>query len=163
VLLHRWHLKTPSVPSGTVRIRHRGPHFFFPVRKVSQKSRTTTNRTRRTQYLPQAYIHVVLFDRYHGLHSSCYFLFTPNLPARPHNDYATPTTGVRSDHTTTHSAGSRRRFGRHAATRGANTNGQCQRNCSEVTRVLACVSAHMIPPSRGRFPLLQRHCFLYQV
>ncbi len=57
VLLHCWHF-SPSVLSGTVRIRRRGPllrHIFFPVWRVSQKINKTANRTRSTRYLPQTH------------------------------------------------------------------------------------------------------------
>jgi hypothetical protein len=57
-LLHRWHFP-PSVQSGTVRIRRRGPrlrHIFFsvPLGVANQnKNKEKQHCTRNTRYLPQ--------------------------------------------------------------------------------------------------------------
>ncbi len=113
---------SPSVLSGTVQIRRRGPHlqhsFFFR----SVECRKNFNKTKTAPGAPgisrKHIFHVVLLIGT-TVRIPPVVLLTPNLPARPHNDNATATPRIRSRLATAHPAGGRRRFGRHAAARAA--------------------------------------------
>ncbi len=84
VLLHRWNFFSFR-PIRYRRIRRPGPHFRHIFFSRSGRCSKTTTKQQTAPVAPgtsrRHIFHVVLFDRYHGPHSSCCFVFS-NPPSQ---------------------------------------------------------------------------------